>query len=71
MLKRLDMPKGFYKELTDEISSLGFQYWKQAKGSHEKWRHPKTGVIVIVQRNLDSRHTANVVLKAAGSSKKF
>jgi predicted RNA binding protein YcfA (HicA-like mRNA interferase family) len=65
------MPTGFYKDLVAEISSLGFVYWKQAKGSHEKWRHPISGIILIVQRNLDSRHTANVVLKAAGSTKKF
>jgi predicted RNA binding protein YcfA (HicA-like mRNA interferase family) len=65
------MPTGFYKELTKEITGLGFEYWKQAKGSHEKWRNPTSGVVVIVQRNLDSRHTANVVLKAAGSNKKF
>jgi predicted RNA binding protein YcfA (HicA-like mRNA interferase family) len=65
------MPTGFYKELIKEISGLGFEYWKQAKGSHEKWRNPTNGVVVIVQRNLDSRHTANVVLKAAGSTKKF
>jgi predicted RNA binding protein YcfA (HicA-like mRNA interferase family) len=42
------MPKGFYKELIAELSSLGFEYWKQAKGSHEKWRNPKTGIILIV-----------------------
>jgi predicted RNA binding protein YcfA (HicA-like mRNA interferase family) len=65
------MPKGFYKDVIAEIESLGFAYWKQAKGSHEKWRHPESGIVLIVQRNLDSRHTANVVLKAAGSTKKF
>jgi predicted RNA binding protein YcfA (HicA-like mRNA interferase family) len=65
------MPTGFYKEVVKEISGLGFEYWKQAKGSHEKWRNPTNGVVVIVQRNLDSRHTANVVLKAAGSTKKL
>jgi predicted RNA binding protein YcfA (HicA-like mRNA interferase family) len=65
------MPTGFYKEVTKELAAIGFEYWKQAKGSHEKWRNPETGIIVIVQRNLDSRHTANVVLKSAGSTKKF
>jgi predicted RNA binding protein YcfA (HicA-like mRNA interferase family) len=63
------MPSGFYKDVTKELLSLGFEYWKQAKGSHEKWRNPKTGKIAIVQRNLANRHTANTVLKDAGSPK--
>jgi predicted RNA binding protein YcfA (HicA-like mRNA interferase family) len=65
------MPKGFYKELVAEIKILGFEYWKPAKGSHEKWHNPATGVILLIPYSLDKRHTANGILKDAGSTKKF
>ena len=41
------------------------RFWKPAKGSHEKWRHPD-GRQVIVPHNLYSRHTANSVFRQAG-----
>ncbi|MXX11769.1 MAG: type II toxin-antitoxin system HicA family toxin [Nitrospira sp. SB0677_bin_15] len=53
------------------MSKLGFEYWKNAKGSHEKWRRPGNGKILLVPRNLKSRHTANGILRDAGSSKKI
>ena len=61
------MPVGYYKEL----AILGFVHAKHGKGSHEKWRNPNTGVSVTVPYSLDSRHTANMILKQAGGSKKF
>jgi predicted RNA binding protein YcfA (HicA-like mRNA interferase family) len=42
-----------------------------AKGSHEKWQHAETGKIILVPRNLKSRHTANAILKDMGVPKKF
>jgi predicted RNA binding protein YcfA (HicA-like mRNA interferase family) len=65
------MPVGYYKELIRELSDLGFSYARQGKGSHEKWHNPATKTSVLVPRNLDSRHTANDILKSAGSTKKF
>ena len=65
------MPEGFYREVTVELKSLGFAYWKSAKGSHEKWRSQETGVILIVPHGLKSRHTANAILRDAGSSKRI
>jgi len=40
------------------------------KGSHEKWRHDRTGRILIVP-HPKSRHTANEILKDAGLPKAF
>lgn len=60
----------FYNIVTKEISKLGFEYWKNAKGSHEKWKCLNTGKILLVPYNLKSRHTANAILKSAGSVKK-
>ncbi|MDE0154131.1 MAG: type II toxin-antitoxin system HicA family toxin [Gammaproteobacteria bacterium] len=61
----------FYNIVTREISKLGFNYWKNAKGSHEKWKCERTGKILLVPHNLQSRHTANAILKDAGSAKKI
>lgn len=61
---------GLYDMVTKEISALGFEYWKNARGSHEKWKSLRTGKILLVPYNLSSRHTANAILKEAGSTKK-
>lgn len=65
------MAEGFYDDVVKELAKLGFILWKSAKGSHEKWRSEETGRILIVPRNLKSRHTANAILKDAGSKKRF
>lgn len=61
------MPVGFYADVTRELRSLGYEYVRNAKGSHEKWAKPVNGIKLIVPRNLNSRHTANAILKQAGS----
>jgi len=63
--------EGFYADVVKELTRLGFAFLKGAKGSHEKWRSDETGVILIVPRTLKSRHTANAILKDAGSKKKL
>ncbi|KPA99978.1 type II toxin-antitoxin system HicA family toxin [Ahrensia marina] len=60
-----------YKLVCDEISSKGFEYLKNGKGSHEKWCNKETGKMLLVPHNLKSRHTANGILKDAGIPKKF
>ncbi len=65
------MPDGFYREVTAELTKAGFADWKPAKGWHEKWRSESTGMILIVPPNLKSRHTANAILRDAGSSKRI
>lgn len=65
------MPKGFYADVVRELKGLGYQYLANAKGSHEKWLKVDTGKIVIVPRNLDSRHTANSILRDSGSTRKL
>lgn len=64
------MAEGYYQEVVTEPARLGFVFWKAAKGSHQKWRHAETGRIPIVPRSLRSRHTANGILKDAGSAKR-
>lgn len=64
------MADGFYREITKLIKGKGYRYEKNFKGSHECWKHKKTGHLVQVPRNLKSRHTANGILKDAGIDKK-
>ncbi|HRO33306.1 MAG TPA: type II toxin-antitoxin system HicA family toxin [Brevundimonas sp.] len=64
------MPKDFYLELTALLHAAGWRRVTNAKGSHEKWRHPDHSHSVIVPRSK-SRHTANEVLKQAGLPKAF
>lgn len=60
------MPDGYYKIVCEIISGLGYSYLTNAKGSHEKWYSPETKKMLLVPRNLQSRHTANAILKDAG-----
>ena len=61
------MPEGFYLAVSKELRRLGFRHDSNAKGSHERWVN-EAGRLLIVPRNLKSRHTANAILKDAGSS---
>ena len=64
------MPKDFYFELTAILQGAGWRRVGNAKGSHERWRHPDRVTTVFVPRSK-SRHTANEVLKQAGLPKTF
>lgn len=68
---QVDVARGFYKTVTDELARLGFERVKGGKGSHEKWRSKFTQEGLIVPWNLKSRHTANGILKDAGSDKRL
>lgn len=65
------MVDGYYSAVTQAITKAGFKYAGNAEGSHEKWQHRETGRVVLVPRNLKSRHTANAIAKDAGLGKLF
>ncbi|MEN0040644.1 MAG: type II toxin-antitoxin system HicA family toxin [Pseudomonadota bacterium] len=60
-----------YRKLSVLLREAGFEYEKNAKGSHEKWRHSETGRLIIVPRSTKSAHTANAILRSAGLPKAF
>ena len=60
------MVDGYYKLVVKELRRLGFEYQRNSKGSHERWIGA-TGRLIIVPRNLSKRHTANGILRDAGS----
>jgi predicted RNA binding protein YcfA (HicA-like mRNA interferase family) len=61
----------FYADVRTILRDLGFELHRQGKGSHEIWKNQRSGISVTVPRNLKSRHTANGILKDAGSDHKF
>jgi predicted RNA binding protein YcfA (HicA-like mRNA interferase family) len=62
------MVKGYYLAVTKELQAIGYRYAVNAKGSHEKWT--RGGETIVVPRHLNSRFTANAILKEAGSAKR-
>lgn len=64
------MVDGYYTAVVKLLRVNGFRYQTQAKGSHEKWTNDD-GKTLIVPRNLMSRHTANAILRDAGSDTKL
>ncbi|WP_431021516.1 type II toxin-antitoxin system HicA family toxin [Devosia alba] len=64
------MVDGYYSAVVKVLRANGFRYLTHAKGSHEKWTNAQ-GIILMVPRNLMSRHTANAILRDSGSSTKL
>lgn len=65
------MADSYYREVVAALRQQGYAHKGNAKGSHEKWAHEKSGRLIIVPRNLKSRHTANAILKSAGVERKL
>lgn len=64
-----ELVEGYYKPVTQILKQHGFIQVPGGKGSHEKWKCGNR--VVIVQRNMPSRHSANGVFKEAGINHKF
>lgn len=64
------MTETFYQIVTRELKQLGFSYRQAAKGSHQKWMSRTTGKTLSLPYHLKSRHTANNILKGAGSQRR-
>jgi hypothetical protein len=58
---------GFYREVTKELTRLGFRFIETNR--HEVWGNGSKKLTVPF--NLKSRYTANGILKDAGSDKKL
>ncbi|WP_374624577.1 type II toxin-antitoxin system HicA family toxin [Devosia sp.] len=59
------MSNGFYNAVVSELKNLGYRYLETNR--HEVWQNGD-GHKVTVPFNLKSRHTANGILKDAGST---
>ena len=65
------MGSGFYPQLRDILVAIGCTLIRQGKGSHEVWHSPINGRTFPVAVTVQSRHTANGILKSAGIAQKI
>lgn len=61
----------YSRDVRKELEALGWRFLRSGKGDHAIWHDPVTGRKVVVDGKILSRHTANAILKQAGSGKKF
>lgn len=61
----------YYRDLVRLLLDNGFEFKRQGRGDHEIWWHPQTGLRITVDKKLNSRMTANAILKQAGLPKAF
>ena len=61
----------FYRDLTKLLNNAGYELLRTEKGDHEIWADRKSGKKVTVDAGINSRHTANEILKKAGLPKAF
>jgi predicted RNA binding protein YcfA (HicA-like mRNA interferase family) len=57
------------RALRDLLRAAGCTFVRQGKGSHEIWRSPITKRNFPVPTGIESRHTANAILRQAGLPK--
>jgi predicted RNA binding protein YcfA (HicA-like mRNA interferase family) len=65
------MPATFDRELRRILTRAGCRFVRPGKGSHEIWYSPITNRHFVLPAAIESRHTANGVLKDAGLPKAF
>ena len=65
------MGSGFYPQLRDILLANGCTLVRQGKGSHEVWHGPVSRRTFPVAVTVQSRHTANGILKNAGIAQKI
>lgn len=65
------MSKSFTPALKEILIEASCYFQRQGKGDHEIWYSPITQRNFVVDQSIKSRHTANAVLKQAGSPKSF
>jgi predicted RNA binding protein YcfA (HicA-like mRNA interferase family) len=65
------MGRGFYLQLRELLLASGCTVVRQGKGSHEVWHSPLSGRNFPVAVTVQSRHTANGILKDAGITQKL
>jgi predicted RNA binding protein YcfA (HicA-like mRNA interferase family) len=65
------MGDGFYRQLREILLLNGCRLVRQGKGSHEFWESPINGCRFPVSVTINTRHTANAILRQAGITKKL
>ena len=57
-----------YREIIQKLKALGFEFHRQAAGSHEIWRNPTTGQFTTIPNHAGDmpEGTLRAVLRAGG-----
>ncbi|HEX5277560.1 MAG TPA: type II toxin-antitoxin system HicA family toxin [Fluviicoccus sp.] len=64
------MGAGFYDQVKRILLANGCFFDRQGKGSHEIWKSPISNKSITLPVTVESRHTANAILKQAGIDEK-
>ena len=62
--------RGYGRQVREVLIAGGASFVRHGKGDHDIWRSV-SGQPIVVPVNIDSRHTANGILKSAGLPKAF
>ncbi len=54
-----------YREVADKLAALGFSIHRQAKGSHEIWKHQDGRYVTLPNHKVIKEGTLRTILKQA------
>lgn len=63
--------RGYGKQVRDILLSNNCWFVRHGRGDHDIWRSPHASIPFTVPVDIDSRHTANKILRDAGLPKAF
>ncbi|MGZ8367623.1 MAG: type II toxin-antitoxin system HicA family toxin [Rhodoplanes sp.] len=63
--------RGFGKLVREKLREAGCRFIRRGRGDHDIWHSPINDKKFTVPVNVDSRHTANKIMKDAGLPKAF
>ena len=63
--------RGYGRSVRDLLDLAGCTFLRHGRGDHDIWCSPRSTTPFTVPVEIDSRHTANKVLKDAGLPKAF
>lgn len=63
--------RGYGREVRDILAAEGCWFVRHGRGDHDIWRSPHSEMPFTVPVNIDSRHTANKIMRDAGLPKCF
>jgi hypothetical protein len=63
--------RGYGRLVRDKLMEAGCTFHRHGRGDHDIWISPHSETPITVPVFIDSRHTANKVLKDAGLPKAF
>jgi hypothetical protein len=63
--------RGYGKAVREALEAAGCSFLRHGRGDHDVWTSAHASKPFTVPVNIDSRHTANKVLKDAGLPKRF